>query len=134
MRRVRAVPSQVVRLGRRVANGVDVLERVLVQVQVGRVGGVGRGDGVEPLVVEAVRCVVLRRERPAGQWGDQERSAPVRLDVVGEVLEVSLVLVQGDVGCGFLGKLSICLIFFPYLDMLDHKNRACIPGRCAQTE
>lgn len=62
---------QVVRVRRVTADAVDVLERIRVQVQVGGAGLLGRRDGVQPLVVEAVGRVVrgVGGKAAAGQRG-----------------------------------------------------------------
>lgn len=113
------VGGEVVHLGRRLADGVDELQRRLIQVNVRRRRRLGRRDGRQPLVVQRVGRVVRgsedapcegRREelgrRSVLFCGDGDIivirwvgcvtywSSAGCLDFLGEVLKVGLELAQ----------------------------------------
>lgn len=94
--------DEVVRVGLCLANRLDVLAAVEVEVNVRRLGLRRRGDGALALVGEVVGHDARRVEAAAREGGDEDGGGAEGLDLLGEVAEVCLVLVEGDVLFGLL--------------------------------
>lgn len=95
------VGLEVVRVRLVLADGLHELAAVEVEVDVRRLGLGGRRDGALALVGEVVRHDAVG-EAAAREGGDEDGRRAEGLDLLGEVAEVGLVLVEGDVLCGLL--------------------------------
>ncbi|CCF45136.1 hypothetical protein CH063_14316 [Colletotrichum higginsianum] len=88
---------EVVRVRLGLADGLHELAAVEVEVDVRRLASRRRGDRALALVGEVVGHDARRAEAAPRQRRHQDRCRPERLDLLGEVDEVGLVLVERDV-------------------------------------